>query len=128
MYKLNSALKLSKYDYFQLQDLNEDKPNSPNSKLTEDEIQLVDGLYYRYIVRGIEGKDYNPSLYMEYKKDRWACGKITKKHEAKRIILDHLIQVNFMGNLTNSQGAEVFLNTLSCVNSYKTVVRYAYGK
>jgi len=126
MYKLNSSLKLSKYDYFQLTDLNENKPNSPNTNLTNDEIQLVEDLYYRYIVRGIEDKDYNPSLYLDYR-ENWSGGKRTKKYESKRIILDHLLQVNNMGTLTNKKGAEAFLNTLSCVNSYKIVVRYAYS-
>ena len=126
MYKLNKALKLSTKDKLFLTELNENKPNMPETKLTKFEISCVEEIYYQYISKVIDDETYNEALYREFKKERWMCGKVTKRHEAKRIILDHLLQVNKMGNLTIKEASNTFLCTLSYVPSYRAVVASAY--
>ena len=124
MYKLKKEFKLTKKDFQRYTELQKDKPNSPDTKLNKKEIEFVNNLYYRYIVKTIENRTYEKALYTYYR-DNWMSGHRTKKHESKRIILSSLIELNRRGNLTNKDASSLFFSALGCVKHYQVLLNYA---
>lgn len=126
MYKMNSKLKFTKKDLEFIENLDRDKSNLPDTKLTKSEIEAVNDMYYKYITLNVDNQNYNKPLWANYR-ENWCSGARTKKHESKRIILGNLLSINHMGNLTNKEGAKAFLGALHCVDSYKVLIKEAYS-
>ncbi len=68
--------------------------NMPDIKLTAKQIEAVNGLYHKYITKQIDNTSWNVAMYEIEKREKWPSGPRVKAHEAKRFILNNLVELN----------------------------------
>ena len=122
-YKLNKSLILKEEEITALKAL---PNNSPNIKLTKKQIDLVRDIYYKYVENKIT-YGWGTQLYEIEMKEKWPSGPRMKSHEAKRIILNNLLDLNTRCKvMTVQQAAEKFHSALSCRESWQILVDKAF--
>ena len=94
MIKLNNKFKMTNSEIEQYNLLPD---NLPKNKLTKKQIEFVNDLYYKYITLNIDNKISGYELFIgdnrEFTKN-WYCGKRTTKYQAKRFVLNELLNLN----------------------------------
>ncbi len=129
MKTLNKNFRLTKSELSFLNDLDNNKPNLPETTLNQKERDQIRDLYHKYITKHIDNIYWNADLDESERREKWPSGQRVKIHEAQRMILSHLQSVNRWGNLTDKQAADKFLRFLKGMRkSFLTVIYYAYQK
>jgi len=127
MLKLNKKFRLTKVELSTIQELDEKKPNSPDSILTEKEKRFFANVYYMYIQKYIDNHDWNKDLDDVEYKEKWPSGNKTTRTEAQRLVISHLVTVNRWGNLTDKDAAQKLKSLLiSSRVTFRSVIFYAY--
>ena len=127
MLKLRKEFKLTKVELSTIQELDEKKPNLPDSILTEKEKRFFANVYYMYIQKYIDNHDWNKDLDDVEYKEKWASGNKTTRTEAQRLVISHLVTVNRWGNLTDKDAAKKLKSLLiSSRVTFRSVIFYAY--
>jgi len=100
--------------------------NLPDINLTQKQIQLVKELYYKYISIQIDRRDWSEDMYKVEMKEKWPSGPRMREHQAKRIILNNLVELNKRGDLTLLEAARKFHSALTCRPMYSKLVACVY--
>lgn len=111
----------------EIKQYNELPDNMPNNKLTAKQIELVNSLYYKYIVKNIGHQSWNAPMYEIEKREKWPSGPRVKSHEAKRFILGNLVYLNSTPKLTVAQACVKFYSVIECRPMYSKLVKLAYN-
>ena len=85
--------------------------NLPDNNLTAKQKDLVSFLYGKYIERHIDNRTWSRAMYKEERQENWPSGPRLKDHEAKRIILNNLIEQQGR-KLTDKEAAREFHSAL----------------
>ena len=101
--------------------------NLPDTKLKAKEKEFVNSLYYRYITRNIDNKDWSKEMYKVEKEEKWPSGPRVKDHEAKRMILSNLVYLNTRPELTMEEAASLFHNCLTLRPMFSKLVYNVYS-
>lgn len=106
--------------------LNSLPPNMPDTKLTKKQIDRVSSIYYKMIPKNQVFKGWGVELFEVEKKEKWPSGPRVKAHEAKRIILSNLLELNERGNMNAEQAASKFFYALTCRETYTILLQNVY--
>lgn len=68
--------------------------NMPGTHLTPKQKELVNSLYYKFITRNIDNQKWGQPMYKIEQGEKWPSGPRVKDHEAKRFILNNLVETN----------------------------------
>lgn len=102
--------------------------NMPETKLNKKQLELVWNLYYKYVENKIV-KGWGTQLFEIEKIEKWPSGPRMKTHEAKRIVLNNLVEINEHKTvLTAEKAADLFFNVLSCRESYTILTSKVYER
>ena len=101
--------------------------NLPENNLKAKEKEFVSSLYYKYVGRPIDVQSYGPALYKREMKETWPSGPRMKAHEAQRIILSNLIELQTKKTLTHARAASMFHSALTCRQCYTELVAKVYS-
>lgn len=123
-FKLNPALIMSKTDLTNYQALPD---NLPDTHLTAKQIEIVRDIYYRYITRNIDHASYGVALYELELKEKWPSGPRVKQHEAKRMVIEQLVNINRRKNLKPTEAANYFLTWLDGREYVQKLIKSAYN-
>ena len=127
MVKLNNKFKMTNKEiqqYILLPD------NMPDNKLNKKEIEFVNDLYYKYITLNIDNKINGYELFIgdnrEFTKN-WYCGKRTTKYQAKRFVLNQLVNIN-MNNKTmsNKKALHYLYNSIDSMRHFRILVSFCF--
>lgn len=69
--------------------------NLPDNKLTKKQIDGVNNLYFKYIVKNIDNVNMERAMYEVEQSEKWPSGPRVKHYEAKKMILDNLMYMNY---------------------------------
>lgn len=108
---VNKALIMQKDEIVKYKSLPD---NLPESKLSQSEKDLVSTLYYKYITRNIDNQRWGTPMYQEEQKEKWPSGPRVKDHEAKRIILSNLVDLQARIKEPKSKLVFLFHSALDC--------------
>lgn len=124
-YKLNPQMIMTSEE---LTAYNSLPDNMPDVGLTAKQKELVSTLYYKYITRVIDNQSYNLALYKSEQKEKWLSGPKVKEHEAKRFILNQLVELNDERRLEMGpeDASYYFLACLNWRESCQKVIKAAY--
>lgn len=101
--------------------------NMPDTKLKAKEKEFIDSLYYRYISKTIDNKDWSKEMYKVEQAEKWPSGSRVKEHEAKRMILSNLVFLNTRPVMTMEEAASMFKTCLTLRPMYAKLVANAYA-
>ena len=101
--------------------------NLPDNRLKAKEKEFVNSLYYRYIARNIDNKDWSKEMYRVEQEEKWPSGGRVKEHEAKRMILSNLVYLNTRPELTLEEAASLFHSCLTLRPMYAKLVYNVYS-
>jgi hypothetical protein len=126
MRTINKQMRMSKSDKKALETLRGEKPNLPETHLTPKEKDIVSSLYGKYI-RKIDNQGHYEALYEMELHERWPSGPRVKHHEAKRFILENLLDLNHRGKMTDKQAQSFFHCMIKGIRqSYQHLIYFAY--
>lgn len=102
--------------------------NLPETKLKAKQIEEIGSIYYKYIANKVyRGWGQDLAEY-EQKSEKWASGERVKRHEAQRIILGNLMELNlYRDNMSAEVAARKFYSTINCRESYTILVSKVYN-
>lgn len=100
--------------------------NLPDINLSKKQIDLVHSLYYKYIGRQIDGQSWSKDLYRVEMGEKWPSGPRMREHQAKRIIIDNLVELNKRGDLSLLEAARKFHSALTCRPMYSKLLFHVY--
>lgn len=100
--------------------------NLPDINLTKKQIEFVSGLYYKYIGKIIDRRDWSIDMYREEMKKKWPSGPRMREHQAKRIILNRLVELNKRGDLSLLEASREFHIALTCRPMYSKLLFHVY--
>ena len=115
---VNSALVMSEDE---INAYNALPDNMPDTKLSVKQKELVSNLYRKYITK-IDNQDWSIEMYKAEQKENWPSGPRIKEHEAKRIILNNLIDLQRRKNDDINELAGLFHSALTCRPMYAKLV------
>ena len=118
MYNLKKEFRMSKQEVEQYNALPD---NLPDNNLTAKQKDLVSFLYGKYIERHIDNRTWSRAMYKEERQENWPSGPRLKDHEAKRIILNNLIEQQGR-KLTDKEAAREFHSALRCRPMYSKLL------
>ena len=101
--------------------------NLPDNKLKAKEKEFVNSLYYRYITRNIDNKDWSKEMYRVEQEEKCPSGGRVKEHEAKRMILSYLVYLNTRPVMTMEEAASMFKTCLTLRPMYAKLVANVYA-
>jgi len=104
---------------------NELPDNMPDIKLKESQKTLVSHLYRKY-VGGKITRGWGQELFEVEMKEKWPSGPRMKTHEAKRIILNNLVELQAKQKLSVKDSAKMFFGALTCRDCYVTLIKEVY--
>lgn len=128
MIKLNNKFKMTKKEIEQYNLLPD---NLPDNKLTKKQIEFVNDLYYNYITLNIDNKINGYELFIgdnrEFTKN-WYCGKKTTKYQAKRFVLNELVNLNrkYYLKMSNKEALKMLYNSLTCMRHHRILVEWCF--
>jgi hypothetical protein len=100
--------------------------NSPETKLTQKQKDIVSHIYYKYIANKVV-RGWGQDLAEFEQKEKWPSGPRLKRHEAQRMILGNLIELNlYRDNMTAEQAASKFFSCITCRESYTILISKVY--
>ena len=123
MFTIKKEFRISKVEIDQYNALPD---NLPGNGLTKGQVELVNSLYYKYITKTIDRKDWSREMFEVEKSSPWPSGPRMKAHEAKRIILTNLIEQQGR-KLTDKKAAERFHSALTCRPMYAKLLNEIYS-
>lgn len=101
--------------------------NLPESKLTQKQKDTVSAMYYKYLA-GKVVKGWGTELCEIEQKENWPSGPRVKRHEAQRMILGNLLELNkYRKELTATEAASKFFHCLTCRESYTILLNKVYN-
>lgn len=121
---MNEQFKMSMEDINFLKNLPD---NLPDNHLTKKQILGVDQLYFKYIVKHIDNINMSRPMYEVEKSEKWPSGSRVKSYEAKRMILDNLMYMNYKGFHSDFDFARYFHASLSLRPMYSKLVYYVFS-
>jgi hypothetical protein len=101
--------------------------NLPETKLTQKQIEFINSLYYKYITKNIDNRDWSAPMFEIEKREKWPSGPRVKSHEAKRFILGNLVFLNSQPKLTIHQAVIKFYSVIECRPMYSKLVKLVYN-
>lgn len=101
--------------------------NMPDIKLKPKQIEGISELYYKYISNKVY-KGWGQDLAELEQREKWPSGPRLKRHEAQRIILGNLLELNiYRKNLNAMDAARKFFSSLNCRESYTILISKVYN-
>ena len=101
--------------------------NLPDNKLTKKQIDGVNDLYFKYITKNIDNVNMARPMYEAEQSEKWPSGSRVKHYEAKRMILDNLMHMNYKEFHSDSDFAAYFYASLSLRQMYSKLVYYVFS-
>ncbi len=95
--------------------------NTPETKLTAKQAELVKSLYWKYI-RRIDNLDWSPSLVSIELSEKWPSGPRMKEVQAMRIVLNNLVNEQSRNGTTLEKAMQHFFIALTCRPAYARLV------
>jgi hypothetical protein len=99
--------------------------NMPDIKLSAKQIEFVNDLYRKYL-EGKVCKGWGIELFEIEKGEKWPSGPRMKGHEAKRIILNNLIEHQSKKQMSDREALRLFFAGLQCRESYQILLSKIY--
>jgi len=127
MVKLNNKFKMNNNEIEQYNLLPD---NMPDNKLNKKQIEFVNNLYYKYITLNIDNEINGYELFIgdnrEFTKN-WYCGKRTTKYQAKRFVLNQLVNIN-MNNKTmsNKKALNYLYGSIDSMRHFRILVQFCF--
>lgn len=102
--------------------------NLPTTFLKPKQKDLINQLYRKYITQTIDNIGWAIDLYKDEMKEKWPSGSRMKEHEAKRIVLNNVVQLNeeYRLSMDSETAASYFLNALNWRKCAQKVINAAY--
>ncbi len=101
--------------------------NLPESVLTVKQKDEVRRIYREYIKTDNDGYEGN-TLWKLEKKESWAGGERIKDHEAKRMLLGHLVYRNELGDLSMVNAVSLFHSALTFRPAFARLTSLMYER
>lgn len=109
MKKLNKNFRLSKSDAETICFIRDETGNNgPSWEPSVAQRKMIDSIYHKYIELNIDNRDWSIDLYKLERKDPWPSGKRVSEMQAKRMIIERLLEINRRGDMTNKKAADYF--------------------
>jgi hypothetical protein len=102
--------------------------NLPDTRLTQKQKDLVYSLYYQYIEKHIDNRDWSIAMYKAEQSEKWPSGPRVKDHEAKRMVLGWLVQQQSHPVLSDEQAADLFFGSLRSRPMYAKLINSVYDR
>lgn len=126
MYQLKKCFRMKPEEMEFLDNLPE---NLPGNKLTEKQRTEVMRIYHHYITRHIDNVEMRRPLYKDEMGEKWPSGPRVKEHEAKRMVLTWLLDLNQNHRaMTDTQAACFFFRELTCRPTYVRLLSNIYQR
>jgi thioredoxin reductase len=122
MFTIKKEFRMTKQE---IENYNALPDNLPDNKLTAKQVDQVNALYYKYITKTIDRKDWSKEMFEVEKREAWPSGPRMKAHEAKRIVLNNLIEQQGR-KLTDKKAAIRFHSALTCRPMYAKLLHEIY--
>lgn len=102
--------------------------NLPDTKLKAKQVEEISSIYYKYIANKVYRGWGQDLAEFEQKSEKWPSGNRVKRHEAQRMILDNLMELNlYRDNMSAEEAARKFYSTINCRESYCILVSKVYN-
>jgi hypothetical protein len=100
----------------------------PDVPLSKKQKEIVTDLYYRFITKRIDHQRMGLELYKTETREKWPSGPRVKEHEAKRFILEQLVELNSPRRIemNASEAADFFFSALNWRSYNQEIIKYAY--